>query len=180
MKLNTEYIRRVYSFYSPFYDLIFGKIMEQGRKKAISLLDGGRNRKFLEVGVGTGLTIGLYPKKSNIIGIDISERMLSRARKNALKSQNGHNVTFQVMDALDLEFEDDTFDAVIASYVITTVTDPLKACLEMKRVCKRGGQIIVVNHSRSTNRFLSKLEEMISPLCWKIGFALDQNPISNS
>lgn len=177
IKIKSDYIRQVYSFYSPFYDLIFGKIMERGRKTAMGLLDAQANAKILEIGVGTGLTIGLYPPDCTIVGIDISEKMLARARKRAMKAQNGNDITFKVMDALNLDFEDNTFDAVIASYVITTVNDPVKACREMKRVCKKGGQIIVVNHSMSENGFLRKLEEMISPLCWRIGFATDVNVV---
>ncbi|KAF0121712.1 MAG: phosphatidylethanolamine N-methyltransferase [bacterium] len=174
-KINSNYIGKVYSLYSPVYDLIFGKVMEQGRKKAISLLNIDGDSKILEIGVGTGLTLGLYPPDCSIIGIDISEKMIAKAMKRAFKVRNNNHITFKVMDALNLDFEDNTFDAVVASYVVTTVSDPLRVCNEMKRVCKAGGQIIVVNHSRSGNGFLGKLEDIISPLCWKVGFATDLN-----
>ena len=174
IKINSNYIGKVYSLYSPVYDLIFGKIMEQGRRKAIGLLNVGEEHKILEIGVGTGLTLGLYPSDCSIVGIDISKKMLTKAIKRASKVQN-NNITFKIMDALNLEFEDDTFDAVVASYVVTTVSDPLRLCHEMKRVCKEGGQIIVVNHSRSGNGFLGKFEDVISPLCRKVGFATDLN-----
>ncbi|MFH1624545.1 MAG: methyltransferase domain-containing protein [Pseudomonadota bacterium] len=175
IEINPAHIKRVYSFYSPVYDLIFGKIMEQGRKKAISLLDVEADHKILEIGIGTGLTLGLYPPNCNIVGIDISEKMLAKAKKRAFRIRNNNHIAFEVMDAVNLEFADNTFDAVIASYVITTVNNPLKVCLEMKRVCKDGGQIIVVNHSKSENGVLRKLEEIISPLCWRVGFATDLN-----
>jgi phosphatidylethanolamine/phosphatidyl-N-methylethanolamine N-methyltransferase len=175
VKIGSDYIKRLYSFYSPFYDLIFGKVMEHGRKKAIGMLDVKKNQKILEIGVGTGLTLGLYPPNCKITGIDISEKMIEQAKKRISKNNGNNKITFKVMDALDLEFEDETFDAVIASYVITTVNNPLKACQEMKRVCKKGGQIIVVNHSKSDNGFLGKVEEFISPLCWKVGFATNVN-----
>jgi phosphatidylethanolamine/phosphatidyl-N-methylethanolamine N-methyltransferase len=149
--------------------------MEHGRKKAIGMLDIKKNQKILEIGVGTGLTLGLYPPNCKITGIDISEKMIEQAKKRISKNNGNNKITFKVMDALDLEFEDETFDAVIASYVITTVNNPLKACQEMKRVCKKGGQIIVVNHSKSDNGFLGKVEEFISPLCWKVGFATNVN-----
>ena len=177
IKVNSNYIRRVYSFYSPFYDLIFGKVMEQGRKRAIDLLKLSENAKILEIGVGTGLTLGLYPPNCTIVGIDISEKMISKARKRVSKGTNNNHFTFQVMDVLNLGFEDSTFDAVVASYVITTVGDPVRACQEMHRVCKGEGKIIVVNHSKSENGFLRKIEEMISPLCWRVGFATDLNVI---
>ncbi|MFH2011191.1 MAG: methyltransferase domain-containing protein [Pseudomonadota bacterium] len=175
VNINSNYIEKVYSLYSPVYDLIFGKVMEQGRRKAISLLNIGKEHKILEIGVGTGLTLGLYPPDCRIVGIDISEKMLAKAVTRASRVRNYNNITFKIMDALNLEFEDDTFDAVVASYVLTTVSDPFRMCEEMKRVCKDGGQIIVVNHSRSENGFLSKLEDIISPLCWKVGFATDLN-----
>ena len=178
VKIGSDYIKRLYSFYSPFYDLIFGKVMENGRKKAIGMLDVKKNQKILEIGVGTGLTLDLYPPHCKITGIDISEKMIEQAKKRISKlKENNRKITFKVMDALNLEFEDETFDAVIASYVITTVNDPLKACQEMKRVCKKGGQIIVVNHSKSDNGFLGKVEEFISPFCWKVGFATNVNVI---
>lgn len=150
--------------------------MEQGRKRAIGLLNVSENAKILEIGVGTGLTLDLYPPDCTIVGIDISKQMISKAKRRVSRHNNNH-FTFKVMDALNLGFEDNTFDAVVASYVITTVSDPLRACLEMRRVCKEEGKIIVVNHSKSENGFLRKLEEMISPLCWRVGFATDLNVI---
>ena len=77
------------------------------------------------------------------------------------------------MDASDLEFEDDSFDAVLAAYVISTVSDPVGVVEEMKRVCKSNGSILFLNHFRSHNKVMGKAERMLSPLFWRLGFQTD-------
>jgi len=166
-------MEKIYSFYSPFYDFIFGKTLQPGRELAFSYLNKDPYQKILEIGVGTGITFTLYPKQSHIVGIDISPKMIERAKKKAAISSNGHKISLYVMDACNLEFEDESFDAVISPYVITTVKDPLKLCHEMHRVCKIGGQIIIVNHSKSPHGLRSRFEEWLSPFFARVGFVTD-------
>ncbi|UCF73574.1 MAG: class I SAM-dependent methyltransferase [Deltaproteobacteria bacterium] len=163
-------MEKTYSFYSPFYDLIFGKTLQPGRELAFSYLDKRPYQRILDIGVGTGLTFNLYPDQSYIVGIDISAKMIQQAKKRAAILSNGHQISLYVMDACNLEFEDEFFDAVISPYVITTAKDPLKLCQEMYRVCKKGGQIIIVNHSKSPRGLCSKFEDWLSPLFARVGF----------
>jgi phosphatidylethanolamine/phosphatidyl-N-methylethanolamine N-methyltransferase len=167
----------IYSFYSSFYDLIFGKVLETGRRMALQYLDAS-NKKVLEVGIGTGLTLYHYPKNCHVVGIDISAKMIEKARKRVKAMNNGLKVDLEVMDACRMTFPDNTFDAVLSPFVITTVPDPLQFCNEMLRVCKPGGQIIIVNHSKDPDRFFAKLEELASPFCAKIGFVTDLDVVS--
>jgi phosphatidylethanolamine/phosphatidyl-N-methylethanolamine N-methyltransferase len=166
-------VERIYSFYSPFYDLIFGKMLQPGRELAFSYLNETPHRKILDIGVGTGITFDSYPEQSYVVGNDISAKMIERAKKRAAILSNGHEISLYVMDACNLEFEDESFDAVISTYVMSTVRYPLKLCQEMYRVCKTGGQIIIVNHSKSSGRLRSKFEEWLSPLFIRAGFVTD-------
>jgi phosphatidylethanolamine/phosphatidyl-N-methylethanolamine N-methyltransferase len=170
----------IYSFYSPFYDLIFGKMLEAGRRQALHYLNPA-NRKVLEVGIGTGLTLRHYPKSCQIVGIDISAKMIERAKKRVKEMGNGLHVELEVMDACQMKFADNTFDAVLSPYVITTVQDPYQFCQEMFRVCKPGGQIIIVNNSNDPERLsgmLGKIESFTSPFFARIGFVTDLDVVS--
>jgi phosphatidylethanolamine/phosphatidyl-N-methylethanolamine N-methyltransferase len=175
---NGRSMEGIYSFYSPFYDLIFGKILEAGRKIALTYLDAPLHTKVLEVGIGTGLTLPYYPGNCHIVGIDISARMIQRAKERAKKVGNGHRIDLEVMDACHMTFEDNSFDAIISPYVITTVHDPQQFIREVIRVCKPGGQIIIVNHSKDPDRLLGKFENLASPFFSKIGFVTDLDVVS--
>lgn len=174
---NGRSMEGIYSFYSSFYDLIFGKVLETGRRMAFQYLDAA-NKKVLEVGIGTGLTLYHYPQNCHVVGIDISPKMIEKARQRVQAMNNGLKVDLEVMDACRMTFPDNTFDAVLSPFVITTVPDPLKFCKEMLRVCKPGGQIIIVNHSKDPDRLFAKLEDLASPLCARIGFVTDLDVVS--
>lgn len=173
-KISSGYMERLYSFYSPFYDFLFGKILEPGRRKAFRYLSPRPGQKILEIGIGTGSSLELYPPYCRIFGIDISPGMIEQAQKRAAALRNGTEIQLSVMDAAQLEFSNDTFDAVIASYVITTVPNPHLVCREILRVTRPGGRIIAVNHSRSDHqRWLGRVEDLLAPLCVRIGFTTD-------
>lgn len=173
-KINADYMQRLYSFYSPFYDFVFGKVLEPGRREAFKYLSNRPGQKILEIGIGTGTSIELYPPHSHIVGIDIAEGMIKKARERLQAKQNGHLVELHVMDACNMTFPDNSFDAVIASYVITTVPDPHKLCREILRVLRPGGQVIAVQHSRGENgHFLERAKDVLAPLFVRIGFTTD-------
>jgi len=77
------------------------------------------------------------------------------------------------MDAANLKFADDSFDIVYAPYVISVVPDPVAVTREMRRVCRPGGRIVIVNHFRSDNPVMARIERMISPLTVHVGFKSD-------
>jgi phosphatidylethanolamine/phosphatidyl-N-methylethanolamine N-methyltransferase len=177
-RVNPRYMERLYSSISPFYDYVFGKLLEPGRRRAFHYLDRRPRQRVLEIGIGPGSTLEKYPPKTHVVGIDISAPMIERARQKAAQVNGGCSFDLHVMDATRLEFPDNQFDAVIAAYVITTVQKPHQVCREIHRVVKPGGQIIVVNHTRSQNgNLLGKIEDLLAPVCVRIGFTTDLDVI---
>jgi phosphatidylethanolamine/phosphatidyl-N-methylethanolamine N-methyltransferase len=177
-RVNPHYMERLYSFYSPFYDYVFGMLLGPGRRKAFKYLNPRPYQQVLEIGVGPGSTLEFYPPKTTIVGIDISASMIEKARKKAAQLNGGNHFDLKVMDACQLEFPDNHFDTVMAAYVITTVQDPHQVCREILRVVKPGGQIIAVNHTRSQNGSLwGRIEDLLAPVCVRIGFTTDLDVI---
>jgi len=171
-------MEKLYSFYSPFYDYVFGMLLGPGRRQAFRYLKHTPHQKILEIGVGPGSTLEFYPPNTHLVGIDISASMIRRAQEKAHRFNSGNQYEFHVMDACHLEFPDNSFDTVMAAYVITTVEDPHQVCREMLRVVKPGGQIIAVNHSRCQNgSHLGRLEDLLAPLFVRIGFTTDLDVI---
>ena len=107
--------------------------------------------RVLEVGVGTGINAALYPRDCAVTGIDLSSSMLEKARERVAR-KGIRNVRLLEMDAADLKFADNSFDIVYAPYLISVVPDPVAVAREMRRVCRPGGRIIILNHFRSPNR----------------------------
>ncbi|MGY4302414.1 SAM-dependent methyltransferase [Bradyrhizobium sp. i1.4.4] len=138
-------VEKAYGRWAPVYDLVFGKVFDAGRQSTIAEADriGGR---ILDVGVGTGLSLSDYSRTTKICGVDISEPMLrkAQARVHALRLSNVE--VLSVMDAKNLAFPENFFDAVVAQYVITAVPDPEGTLDEFVRVLKPGGELILVNH----------------------------------
>jgi phosphatidylethanolamine/phosphatidyl-N-methylethanolamine N-methyltransferase len=128
--------------------------------------------RVLEVGVGTGINLSLYPKNCSVTGIDFNESMLEIARERA-ERKDIRNVRLLQMDAADLKFPDNAFDIVYAPYLISVVPDPVRVAGEMRRVCRPGGRVILLNHFLSPNLFLSRVERLISPFTIHIGFKAD-------
>ncbi|MFV1952092.1 MAG: class I SAM-dependent methyltransferase [Nitrospinota bacterium] len=170
--MQAESIKRIYANYSNFYDLLFKQFFYPRQKHVIQTMKIKPNRKVLDVGVGTGLSLPVYPRHCYVTGIDLSAEMLKKAREKVERLNLSH-VTLREMDAMNLDFEDDTFDYVIATFVISVVPDPIKMISEMKRVSKNGGKIVIVNHFQSQNKFIAKIEEWFSPLSRKIGWRSD-------
>lgn len=175
VSLEERQVRRAYDFYSPVYDFIFKRIFEPGRIGAVRLLGSPPRGRVLEVGIGTGLNLPLYPRDINLVGIDLSEGMLRKAQEKVESLQMG-NVILKVMDASAMDFGDGEFDATLATYVISAVPDPVAVLHEMRRVTKPGGVIVILNHFRSQNPLMRHIEDALAPVCahlgWKTNLAL--------
>lgn len=170
--MDLAHVKRVYGFYSGIYDFLFKSFFYPRHREVVDSMDIKPNEKILEVGVGTGLSLPLYPRHCQITGIDISLEMLREAEKKRDKFALDH-VTLQEMDACNLEFADDTFDYVIAMFVVSVVPDPVKLIKEMMRVTKKSGHMVIVNHFLSPNPVLARIEEILCPLFRKIGWRSD-------
>jgi len=165
-------IKRIYAYYSRVYDFIFKRWFFPRQRHDIQSLKIGPGQRILDVGVGTGFSLPLYPRHAHVIGVDLSSKMLWEAQKKVLHERLRH-VALMEMDASHLAFPDSTFDVVIVAFVISVVPDPLQVLAEIKRVSKPEGQIVIINHFQSQNKVMAQLEKWVSPLCTKIGWRSD-------
>jgi phosphatidylethanolamine/phosphatidyl-N-methylethanolamine N-methyltransferase len=162
-------VAKAYERWAPIYDLVFGKVFDQGRQSTIAEADriGGR---ILDVGVGTGLSLVDYSSATRLCGVDISEPMLRKAQER-VRALNLVNVeTLAVMDAKNLAFADSCFDAVVAQYVITAVPDPEATLDDFIRVLKPGGELILVNHIGAEGGPRRVFELAFAPLARRLGW----------
>lgn len=170
--VENDFVEGVYDKLAKVYDLTFGPTLHPGRIQAIQRMNIQPGERVLEVGVGTGINLSLYPKHCSVTGIDFSGSMLEKARERAQR-KGIRNMRLLQMDAGDLKFADGSFDIVYAPYLISVVPDPVKVAQEMHRVCRSGGRIIFLNHFLSPNAVLSRIERLISPYTIHIGFKSD-------
>jgi phosphatidylethanolamine/phosphatidyl-N-methylethanolamine N-methyltransferase len=170
--VENDFVAGVYEKLASVYDLAFGPTLQPGRVRAIEQMAIQPDERVLEVGVGTGINLSLYPKACRITGIDFSSSMLEKARERVERDRLSQMRLLQ-MDAADLKFADDSFDIVYAPYLISVVPDPIKVACEMRRVCRPGGRIIFLNHFLSPNLLVSRFERLISPFTIHIGFKAD-------
>jgi phosphatidylethanolamine/phosphatidyl-N-methylethanolamine N-methyltransferase len=170
--VENDFVERVYEKLSKVYDVIFGPTLHPGRVTALERMGIRPNDRILEVGVGTGINTSMYPRNCHVTGVDLSSSMLEKARERVAR-EGLRNVRLLEMDAQNLTFADDSFDIVYAPYLVSVVPDPVQVAREMRRVCKPGGKIIILNHFRSANLVLSRLERAISPFTVHIGFKSD-------
>ena len=171
--MDISAIEQAYRRYALFYDFVFGAVFQPGRKALIECMDCRPGERILEVGVGTGLSLSLYPKDVSVTGIDISHDMLIQAQARMEHESLTNIVQLSVMDAESMEFEDSSFDKVVAMYVASVVPDPERLVNEMRRVCKPNGLIIFVNHFRSRNPVIRACESLLAPLSKQLGFRPD-------
>ena len=172
--VENDFVAGVYEKLASVYDLAFGPALQPGRVRALKQMDIQPGERVLEVGVGTGINLSLYPRSCEITGIDFSDSMLEKARDRVARGGlRQARMRLLQMDAADLKFADDSFDIVYAPYLISVVPDPVKVAQEMCRVCRPGGRIIFLNHFLSPNALMSRVERLISPFTIHIGFKAD-------
>jgi len=164
---------RTYRLFAGSYDFLFGPIFHPGRKAAVQVANDRPQQRILEVGVGTGLSLPHFRRDARVVGIDVSKEMLAKARRRVERNRLAHVEALLEMDAERTSFEDNSFDAVLALYVASVVPNPERFAAEMRRVCKPGGSIVIVNHFTSANPIMHWLERGLAPLAKHIGFHAD-------
>jgi len=169
LDFDREAVEQAYDRWAPIYDLVFGGVFSKGRDAAIQATNkiGGR---VLEVGVGTGISLPLYGSNLRIFGTDISEAMLAKAKRRVdelgLKNVEG----LAVMDAEKLEFPDNSFDVVMAQYVVTAVPNPEAALHEFARVLRPGGELIILTRVSADAGMRRFIEQRLQPVVRHLGF----------
>ena len=172
--LDRDTIEKAYARWAPVYDLVFGRVFEQGRQATIEAAElhlGPGGGRILEVGVGTGISLLSYSRSNRLVGIDISAPMLRRAQDRVIEHGLSNVEALCVMDAKHLALPDASFDVVVAQYVITAVPDPEATLDEFVRVLKPGGEIILVNHLGAESGFRRAFEQGFSPIARRLGWS---------
>jgi len=175
--MDVDSVRHAYRRWAPVYDFTFGLVAEAGRKHAVQIINRRKGR-VLEVGVGTGLSLPCYGSQLVITGIDLSPEMLAKARDKVTSKKLGNVTGLHEMDAGALAFPDESFDTVVAMYVMTVVPDPERVMRELERVCAPGGEVILVNHFSEDEGMRGLVERKLAPfgdlLGWRPVFGLDR------
>lgn len=170
--IDADAVRRAYARWAPVYDVTFGRIADAGRIRAVEAINTRRGR-VLEAGVGTGISLPRYGGHLDVTGIDLSPDMLARARERVRRGGLDHVEDIVEMDAAALDFPDGSFDTVVAMYVMTVVPDPDLVLAELTRVCKPGGQVIIVNHFSTEQGVRGAIEKYMAPLSAALGWRPD-------
>jgi phosphatidylethanolamine/phosphatidyl-N-methylethanolamine N-methyltransferase len=168
--MDIDAVTTTYRRWAPVYDATFGAATGPGRRRAVARANalGG---EVLEVGVGTGLALPLYDGAARVTGIDFSEEMLAQARRRA--ADLDHVAALRQMDARSLDFPEGRFDVVVAMYLISVVPEPERVLAEMARVCRPGGEVVIVNHFAAQGGALGRVEAAMAPFADRLGWHAD-------
>lgn len=164
MSVATEQDRvtRRYDRLAPLYDICNAPMeLFALRARRRRLLARARGR-VLEAGLGTGRNLDYYSPGVELTGIDVSERMLERARRRAASA--GRAIDVRQADVRRLPFPDGSFETVTATCLFCSAVDPIAGLAELRRVVTPEGQVLLLEHVRPRNRILGLLADLVSPL----------------
>lgn len=175
MIMDQQSVLTAYRRQAPFYDAVFGTLLGPGRRLTVQLANriAQNGASILEVGVGTGLSLPRYRRDLRITGIDLSGDMLDIARERAKNLRLPQVENLIRMDAEAMDFADSQFDMVCAMYVASVVPSPSKLISEIERVCKPGGDVLIVNHFADPRGVRGWAERRLAPLSAKLGWRPD-------
>ena len=179
MQTDGTKTKQRYDRVAPYYDkLERGMEFFLFRHRRRILWDKVKGKDILEIGVGTGINFSHYPSDAKITAIDFSEKMLQQA--NLKKQRDNIDVELSLMDVQSLCYADNSFDTVVATCVFCSVPQPIRGLQELYRVCKPGGQILLLEHVLSSQPIMAKMMQMLNPLVLKmIGANINRHTIKN-
>ena len=163
---------RLYKQLTPAYDLLFPLLVKRRISACIQALQLAPGDRVLEVGIGTGTSLGAYPAHAQVTGIDLNEEMLTLARKK-IAEHGWKNYLLQTGNAEQLEFPNASFDCVTAFHVVSVVSNPEKMMSEIARVLKPGGKVLIINHFRSRNAWIANFIDRADPVTRHLGWRTD-------
>jgi phosphatidylethanolamine/phosphatidyl-N-methylethanolamine N-methyltransferase len=172
-EIDKQTMAKAYARWAPVYDLVFGAVFERGRRASIEAAEracGASGGRILDVGVGTGISLPDYSRTNRIVAVDYSEPMLRKAKERVIEQKLDNVECVAVMDAKHLGFADESFDVVVAQYVITAVPEPEATLDEFARVLKPGGEIVLVNHIGAETGLRRAFEQGFSPMARRLGW----------
>ncbi len=167
--LTAASVLAAYRRMAPVYNWLFGACYQAGQRRAVAALDSRAGDRILDVGVGTGTALRHWHPRAEVHGIDLSPHMLAHAERERRRRRLS-GVRLSVMDAQATTYPDSHFDKVAAMYVVSVVPNPGALLREMRRVCKPGGRIAIVNHFEHENGLLRRLERALAEYAGLLGF----------
>ena len=170
---QVDALKAAYRRYAAVYDALFGPLLQPGRNALVAALRLRPGERVLEVGVGTGLSLPLYPVDVKVTGVDLSREMLEKARARVARRKLANVEALREMDAEAMDFPDASFDKVVAMYVVSVVARPARLLEELHRVCRPDGEIFIVNHVRSSNALVGAVEKSLARFSDHLGFHPD-------
>lgn len=179
MKIDSSLIQQRYDRIAPYFEaleaIMEGLFFKSWRNKLWGKVEG---HHILEIGVGTGKNFDYYPANSRITAIDFSKEMLKLA---TIKQQKKNiEAELALMDVQSLCYADNSFDTIIASFVFCSVPMPLKGLKELYRVCKPGGQVLLLEHVVSSKPILAAVMNFLNPaIVALVGANINRNTVKN-
>ncbi len=179
MKPDATTTRKRYDRIAPFYDLLEapmeGLFLRPWRERLWAKVSG---HHILEVGVGTGKNFAFYPKDARVTAIDFSPLMLKQAA--LARARKATPVELALMDVQALDYADNSFDTIVSSCVFCSVPLPNKGLKELFRVCKPGGQVLLLEHVISAKPKLAAIMNFLDPLVVRlVGAHINRDTVKN-
>ncbi len=165
---KADRTRTRYNRIAPIYNVMEWVIEQVAfrawRAKLWSYL--GDDQRILEVGVGTGKNFPHHPVGVDVVGVDLSERMLAQAQRKRRELEI--QVPLAQLDAQRMAFANDAFDAAVATFVFCSVPDPVQGLREIRRVVKPGGQVVLLEHVRVNAPLIGRFMDLLDPLVVRV------------
>lgn len=156
--------RHLYQRIAPVYDILdfFGEAMNQRRVRP-QLFAGLRGR-LLDAGVGTGRNIAFYPERADVTGVDLSTAMLRRADRR--RQKQGRSLHLTAANICQSPFPDGYFDAAVATFLFCVLDDDdqLPALRELARICRRGGEMRILDYVLPEDPRRRRTARLMAPL----------------